>query len=186
MWSCCKEDQVPDEHIMMKSAIRQECLVQNPQNGLIPHYLVSWYLMVPTSDKVLNPWHFKRLSTVTPRKVTSSQQVSIIIVVRRSQTWRPHQQVAGRCSLQAIVFNPCTMSIFFWRIGEIWMWFLNPSNFLCFFWKNYAIFDKIEEIIFQKIKICKFRKIIVGSWSYLLEHEPEKVIGPSSIGSMEL
>jgi hypothetical protein len=55
-----------------------------------------------------------------------------------------------------------------------------------FFLPNSAVFDIVGNINFSKNKIWDFKKVIVGSWSYLVVDQPQKIVAPHSLGSMRL
>jgi hypothetical protein len=44
----------------------------------------------------------------------------------------------------------------------------------------------LEESIFQKIKVWKFKEVAVGSWSYLVVDQPQKIAAPHSLGARRL
>jgi hypothetical protein len=44
----------------------------------------------------------------------------------------------------------------------------------------------LEKLISQKLKIWEFKEVIVGSWSYLVVDQPQKIAAPHSMGSTRL
>jgi hypothetical protein len=55
-----------------------------------------------------------------------------------------------------------------------------------FFWPNFAIFDLVGKISSQKIKVWEFKKITVGSQSYLVRNQPQTIAAPHSMRSRRL
>jgi hypothetical protein len=55
-----------------------------------------------------------------------------------------------------------------------------------FFLPNSAIFDIIEKLISQKIKVWEFKEVSIGSWSYLVVDQPQKIAAPHSMGARRL
>jgi hypothetical protein len=57
---------------------------------------------------------------------------------------------------------------------------------LCFL-PNSIVFDIVGKTNFSKNKgYWEFKEVIVGSWSYLVGHQPRKIVVPYSMGSMRL
>jgi hypothetical protein len=44
----------------------------------------------------------------------------------------------------------------------------------------------LEESISQKIKVWEFKEVTVGSWSYLVVDQPQKIAAPHSMGVRRL
>jgi hypothetical protein len=44
----------------------------------------------------------------------------------------------------------------------------------------------LEESISQKIKVWEFKEVTVGSWSYLVVDQPQKIAAPHSMGARRL
>jgi hypothetical protein len=61
-----------------------------------------------------------------------------------------------------------------------------PLKFLVFFLPNSAVFDVVEKPISQKIKVWDLKKVIVGSWSYFVVNQPQKITVLQSLGSRRL
>jgi hypothetical protein len=54
------------------------------------------------------------------------------------------------------------------------------------FLPNFAVFDIVGKINFSKIKVWDLKKVTVGSWSYFVEDQLQKIAAPHSLGSMRL
>jgi hypothetical protein len=54
------------------------------------------------------------------------------------------------------------------------------------FWPNFAIFDIVGKSISQKIKVWELKEVTIGSWSYLVVDQPQKITAPHSMGARRL
>jgi hypothetical protein len=54
------------------------------------------------------------------------------------------------------------------------------------FLPNSAVFDIVGKINFSKNKKWDLKKVTIGSWSYLVGNQPQKIAAPHSMGSMRL
>ena len=54
------------------------------------------------------------------------------------------------------------------------------------FWPISAVSDLVGGIYFSTKKVWELEEVIVGSWSYLVEHQPPKITAPHSMGSRRL
>jgi hypothetical protein len=76
-----------------------------------------------------------------------------------------------------------------WDIGNDRLWendsFLNLTPKIpCVFLPNFEVFDIVGKINFSKIKVWEFKEVIVGSWSYLVGNQPQKIATLFSMGAL--
>jgi hypothetical protein len=57
---------------------------------------------------------------------------------------------------------------------------------LWFFGPNFAVFDIVGKSISQNIKVWEFKEVTVGSWSYLVVDQLQKIAIPHSMGARRL
>jgi hypothetical protein len=62
----------------------------------------------------------------------------------------------------------------------------SPLKFLVFSGPNSTIFDIVGKINFSKNKVWDLKKVTVGSWSYLVIDQPQKIAAPHSMGARRL
>jgi hypothetical protein len=55
-----------------------------------------------------------------------------------------------------------------------------------FFLPNFAVFDIVGKINFPKIIVWEFKEVTIGSSSYLIGNQPQKITAPHSMGSRRL
>ena len=53
-------------------------------------------------------------------------------------------------------------------------------------WPISTIYDLLGGIVSLPKKVGELKEVILGSWSYLVEHEPPKITAPHSTGSRRL
>jgi hypothetical protein len=64
-------------------------------------------------------------------------------------------------------------------------YFLTPK-IPCVFLPNFAVFDIVGKINFSKKNVWEFKEVIVGSWSYLVVDQPQKIAALHSMGARRL
>jgi hypothetical protein len=62
----------------------------------------------------------------------------------------------------------------------------NPKNSFCCFDQFLQFLTYLEESISLPEKVWELEEVTVGSWSYLVEHQPQKITPPHSMGSRRL
>jgi hypothetical protein len=55
-----------------------------------------------------------------------------------------------------------------------------------FFWPNLAVFDIVGKTNFYKNKVWKFKEVLIGSWSYLVLDQLQKIVAPRSMQARRL
>jgi hypothetical protein len=62
----------------------------------------------------------------------------------------------------------------------------NLSNSFCFYDQFLQFLTYLEESISLPKKVWELEEVTLGSWSYLVEHQPPKTTAPHSMGSRKL
>jgi hypothetical protein len=63
---------------------------------------------------------------------------------------------------------------------------LTPKIPSVFFYQFLQFLTYLEESISLPKKVWELEEVTIGSWSYLVEHQPPKITAPHSMGSRRL